>query len=87
MDVVHDKSLIFDYNGGSEEGAKRLEEMVQKVQFFFCLCSHSNTLMQPLESLGPEFSRWVMQRGISGQFRGARAMLYGPPTQVSLSQD
>jgi hypothetical protein len=28
-------------------------------------------------------TRWVMQRGILGQFRGARGMLYDPPTSVS----
>ncbi len=30
---------------------------------------------------------WVMQRGILGQFRGARGMLYDPPTSVSLTHD
>jgi hypothetical protein len=28
-------------------------------------------------------TRWVMQRGILGQFRGARDMLYGPPIPTS----
>ncbi len=28
-------------------------------------------------------TRWVMQREILGQFRGARGVLYGPPTSVS----
>jgi hypothetical protein len=32
-------------------------------------------------------TRWVMQRGILGQFRGARDKLYGHPTQVFPSQD
>jgi hypothetical protein len=32
-------------------------------------------------------TRWVMQRGILGQFRGARGMLYDPPTSVSPTHD
>jgi hypothetical protein len=32
-------------------------------------------------------TRWVMQRGILGQFRGVRDMLYGPPTPASLTYD
>jgi hypothetical protein len=32
-------------------------------------------------------TRWVMQRGILGQFRGVRGMLYDPPTSVSPTHD
>jgi hypothetical protein len=32
-------------------------------------------------------TRWVMQRGILGQFRGARGMLYDPPTSVFPTHD
>ncbi len=32
-------------------------------------------------------TRWVMQRGILGQFRGARDALYGPPIFLSPAQD
>jgi hypothetical protein len=32
-------------------------------------------------------TRWVMQRGILGQFRGARGMLYDPPTSISTTHD
>ncbi len=32
-------------------------------------------------------TRWVMQRGILGQFRGAREVLYGPPLSLSPAQD
>jgi hypothetical protein len=32
-------------------------------------------------------TRWVMQRGILGQFRGARNELYGPIISLSPAQD
>jgi hypothetical protein len=32
-------------------------------------------------------TKWVMQRGILGQFRGARDALYGPPLSLSPTQD
>jgi hypothetical protein len=32
-------------------------------------------------------TKWVMQRGILGQFRGARDALYGPPLSLSPAQD
>ncbi len=32
-------------------------------------------------------NKWVMQRGIVGQFWGARDMLYGPSLYLSLAQD
>jgi hypothetical protein len=32
-------------------------------------------------------TNWVMQRGIFGQFRGARDALYGPPLSLSPAQD
>ncbi len=32
-------------------------------------------------------TRWVMQRGILGQFKGARGALYGPSTSLSPAQD
>jgi hypothetical protein len=32
-------------------------------------------------------TKWVMQRGILGQFRGARNTLYGPPLSLSPAQD
>jgi hypothetical protein len=32
-------------------------------------------------------TKWVMQRGILGQFRGARDMLYGPSLSLTPAQD
>ncbi len=32
-------------------------------------------------------TKWVMQRGILGLFRGARDALYGPSFSLSLAQD
>jgi hypothetical protein len=32
-------------------------------------------------------TKWVMQRGILGQFRGARGALYGPSLSLSPVQD
>jgi hypothetical protein len=32
-------------------------------------------------------TKWAMQRGILGQFRGARDALYGPPLSLSPAQD
>ncbi len=63
---------------------------------------HSGARHELRDELGhlPDFSRllgtadglrktttWVMHRGILGQFRGARSMLYEPPTSVSPTHD
>jgi hypothetical protein len=45
--------------------------------------SGSSRLLGTAEGL-QKTSRWVMQREILGQFRGARGTLYGPPISFLL---